>query len=106
MPNYYVFFQESKTIIEHLRLLNWLDFNSQALIVNINLFTPSKDLITALSIIFEWTPEGPVHANFSQLHTTKLLLYANDYESYVFFAEVKYIIHYIYLTNIQFFCSV
>ena len=75
-------------MINDLRNLHWLDLYTKALTVDFNLFTPSKDLLSSICLIFEWTPEGIISPSLLHLHTTKLLLYSNDNESYIFFAEV------------------
>ena len=74
-------------MLEELQNETWLDRDTRALVISMNLFTPPRDLLSSVNILFEWSAEGPVQASLS-VHSSKLHLYQDKRESIVSSAEV------------------
>ncbi|KAL8618842.1 hypothetical protein ACOMHN_000849 [Nucella lapillus] len=83
--------EESQKILKRLNASRWLDRDTRALVMVVNLYTPSKDLITVATLLCEWTQEGSIVTRLD-LHTSTLHWYANDQDSYTSLAEVCWIV--------------
>ena len=82
-----VLWQEAQEALGELKNRTWLDRDTRALMICMNIFTPSKDLISRVFVTCEWSAEGPIHSTLS-MYSTKLHLYSDKRESTVTSAEV------------------
>ncbi|XP_070173844.1 uncharacterized protein [Littorina saxatilis] len=82
---------EALETVERLKELEWLDLYTRGVLIDVNLYTPSKDLISSVTVLCEGEPEGPFSSKMF-VHTVKLIFYQHERENIITMAEMGWLV--------------